>query len=221
MLTGWYASGSFTYYFGPDGAAVTGWQQNVNGGKYFFDSEGRMLTGWQTIEGANYYFYPESGLMAFDTEVDGYQIGPDGVAVKLSAVEKRADEIIASIGTSAQNIFNYVRSHNKYKYIEETKTLEEIESVGWSYFADYAMDNRFVVCYYFAAVTDVIFRQAGYETRVVYGTGRGDGDHYWNQILVDGVWTNYDTCNGYADVTDDYLESQNYTWKMYLYPEYK
>ncbi len=138
-----------------------------------------------------------------------------------SAVEKRADEIIASIGTSAQDIFNYVRSNNKYKYIEETKTLEEIESVGWSYFADYAMDNRFVECYYFAAVTDVLFRQAGYETRVVYGTGRSDGDHYWNQILVDGVWTNYDTCNGYADVTDDYLESQNYTWKMYLYPEYK
>ncbi len=98
--------------------------------------------------------------MAVNTTIDGYEISSDGIASSLSAIQIRANEILASIGTSATNIYNYVRSNNKYKYIEETKTLAEIESIGWSYFADYAMDNRFVVCYYFAAKTDVIFQQA-------------------------------------------------------------
>ena len=111
-------------------------------------------------------------------------------------------------------------NHNKYKFIEATKTLAQIQSIGWSYFAQYAFNNRFVVCYYFAAVQDVLFQEAGYESRIVYGTGRGSGDHYWNQIKVNGVWTNYDACNGYANVTDAYLKAQNYTWKQYVYPKF-
>ena len=57
---------------------------------------------------------------------------------------------------------------------------------------------------------------------VVYGTGRGDGDHYWNQVKINGVWTNYDTCNMYANVTDAYLKTQGngYTWKQYVYPTF-
>lgn len=219
MLTGWQTADGVKYYLGSDGAAVTGWQ-NIGGGRYCFSSDGKMLTGWQTIDGKMYHFDSASGIMSVSTVIDGYTIGPDGVAVRISAVQLRANDVIASIGTDAQNIFNYVRSHNKYKYIEETKPLAQIESIGWSYFANYAMDNRFVVCYYFAAVTDVLFRQAGFETRIVYGTGRGDGDHYWNQVRINGVWTNYDTCNGYANVTDDYLKLQNYTWYKYVYPVY-
>lgn len=219
MQTGWQTVSGSKYYFGSDGAALTG-LQTISGSKYYFSSSGQMQTGWQTIDGNRYYFNTSTGIMAVNTTIDGYEIGSDGIASSLSAIQIRANEILASIGTSATNIYNYVRSNNKYKYIEETKTLVEIESIGWSYFANYAMDNRFVVCYYFAAITDVIFQQAGYETRIVYGTGRGTGDHYWNQIKVNGVWTNYDTCNGYADVTDDYLKSLNYTWTQYVYPEY-
>lgn len=218
-LRGWQTIGSSKYYFGSDYKMRTG-LQTIAGKIYFFNSSGKMQTGWQTIDGNRYYFDTSTGIMAVNTTIDGYEIGSDGIASSLSAIQIRANEILASIGTSATNIYNYVRSNNKYKYIEETKTLAEIESIGWSYFADYAMDNRFVVCYYFAAITDVIFQQAGYETRIVYGTGRGTGDHYWNQIKVNGVWTNYDTCNGYADVTDDYLISLNYTWTQYVYPEY-
>ncbi|MBR6791915.1 MAG: hypothetical protein IKM49_02175, partial [Ruminococcus sp.] len=239
MHTGWYTEGSSKYYFGEDGKAVTGWQtidgkgyyfnsvgialtgwQTLATLKYYFDAEGVKQLGWQTIDGNLYHFDETTGVMSVNTNIDGYEIGADGIATKLSEVQKRADVILSSIGTGADDIYNYVRSNNKYKYMETTRTLAQIESVGWSFFADYAMDNRFVVCYYFAAITDVLFKQAGYETRIVYGTGRGTGDHYWNQVLINGVWTNYDTCNGYANVTDDYLKDQNYTWTQFVYPEY-
>ena len=219
MTMGWQTIGSAKYYFSADGVMLTGFQ-TIGSAKYYFSADGAMLTGWQTINSISYYFDATTGAMAVNTTIDGYTIGADGAASKVSEIQKRANEVIASIGTDAQNVFSYVRSHNKYKFIEATKTLQQIESIGWSYFANYSLDNRFVVCYYFAAVTDVLFKQAGYETRIVYGTGRGSGDHYWNQIKVNGVWTNYDTCNGYSNVTDDFLKSQNYTWYQYVYPVY-
>lgn len=219
MQTGWQTIDGAKYYIASDGKVQTGWQ-TVDGAKYYFAADGKMLTGWQTIDGKKYHFNTSTGVMSVNTSIDGYTIGADGVAVKLSAVQVRANEIIASIGADAQNIFSYVRNHNKYKFIEETKSLQQIESIGWSYFADYSIDNRFIVCYYFAAVTDVLYKQAGFETRIVYGTGRGEGEHYWNQIKVNGVWTNYDTCNGYANVTDEFLKAQNYTWYQFIYPVY-
>lgn len=63
------------------------------------------------------------------------------------------------------------------------------------YFANYAMGNRYITSYYFAALQDILFHQAGYESRIVYGTA-GNGDYYWNQVKTDGVWVNYDACGG-------------------------
>ena len=82
------------------------------------------------------------------------------------------------------------------------------------------MDHEFVVCYYFAAISDLLFQQAGYKTRIVYGTGRGTTDHYWNQVLIDGVWVNYDACNGYFGKTDAFLKEKNYTFKQYINAKY-
>lgn len=209
------------YYFGEDGAMVFGWA-TFDEGKYFFGDDGVMVTGWKTIGGKKYYFNTSSGVMETNKIVGDYNLESDGHAVALSAVQKRAKEIIASTGKSATAIYNYVCNNNKYRFIEETRTLAQIESKGWSYFANYALDNRFVVCYYFAAVTDLLFKQAGYQTRIVYGTGRGTGDHYWNQIYDEdsGKWVNYDTCNGYRAVTFAYLQTQNYTFYQYVYPKY-
>ncbi|MBP3309857.1 MAG: hypothetical protein J6L05_03490 [Ruminococcus sp.] len=239
MQTGWVTLDDGTYYFGQDGIMLTG-RQIIEGnkyylnekgimqtgwitlddGKYYFGADGIMLTGWQDIDGNKYHFSTRNGKLDTFTVLDGYVIGADGIAKAPSAVQKRAQNVIASIGKSADAIYNYVTSKNKYKLIESTKTLAQIESIGWSHFANYALDNKFVVCYYFAAVTDVLFQNAGYESRIVYGTGRGTGDHYWNQIKVNGVWTNYDTCNGYKNVTFEFLQAQNYTFKQYVYPDY-
>ena len=105
--------------------------------------------------------------------------------------------------------------------METTRTLDQIESLGWGYFANYAMDNRFVVCYYFAALQDLLFHEAGFESRIVYGNGTHASDHYWNQVKINGEWTNYDACNGFAAVSDDFLKAKTYTWYQFVYPVYE
>lgn len=216
MQTGWFNMNTGArYYFKQDGTAIKGFQKFTDGMHYFL-SDYTMALGWQTIDNKLYFFDEKTGVMAVDTKIGEYTIDANGVATKVNVTQQKANNIIASVGSNLINLYNYVKSNNSYKFIEQTRSLEEIETVGWSYFADYAMDNRFVVCYYFAALTDLLFQQAGYETRIVYGTGRGEGEHYWNQVKINGVWTNYDACNGYADVTDDFLKSKNYTWYKYV-----
>jgi hypothetical protein len=58
------------------------------------------------------------------------------------------------------------------------------------------------------------------ESRIVYGTGRRDGEHFWNQVKVNGVWRNYDACNNYKNVTDEYLIGEGYTIAGYIYPDF-
>ncbi|MCI7379994.1 MAG: leucine-rich repeat protein [Hungatella hathewayi] len=68
-------TGSRLYY--ENHRPVTGWKQ-VEGTWYYFDAAGLMQSGgWRQIGGKWYYFYAD-GSMAANTEIDGYQIGPDG-----------------------------------------------------------------------------------------------------------------------------------------------
>ncbi len=220
MMTGRLLINNIKYFFADDGSMQFGLQE-VDGEKYFFDEEGKMVSGWQESEGNKYYFNATSGKMEKNKVIDNTTaLAKDGKVVAMSAVQQRAKNIIASTGTNATNIYNYVRNHNRYSYIEATRSLANIEAQGWAYFANYALDNRFVVCYYFAAVTDMLYKQAGYETRIVYGTGTHTTDHYWNQVYVNGQWLNYDTCNGYCGVSDAYLKSLTYTWTKFVYATY-
>ncbi|MBR3970087.1 MAG: hypothetical protein IKJ87_03315 [Ruminococcus sp.] len=209
------------HYFGDDGAMVMGWV-TLEDGKYFFGENGIMVTGWNTIGGNKYYFSQANGKLVTNKVHDGYNLNEDGMAVPLSAVQKRAQTIINSTGKDPVKIYNYVTKNNMYRHIESTRTLDQINKKGWAYFANYSLDNRYVVCYYFAAVTDLLFQQAGLKCRIVYGTGRGTGDHYWNQVYDSKTktWINYDTCNGYCGVSFSYLQSQNYTFYQYVYPKY-
>lgn len=243
IQSGWVTSDGNTYYYGKDGKALTGRQLidgkyylfNTDGvmfinfwidgemGKYYFGSDGVMATGWQTIGEYRYHFDETTGVMSVNTTIDGWRIFNDGTAAKISAVQLRAQSILSTLpDKNIYTIYNWVRNHNTYKYMEATRTLAQINALGWGYFANYAMDYRYIVCYYYAAVLDILLKEAGYQTRIVYGTGRGAGDHYWNQVYstTDGIWYNWDACNGYAAVYDSYLVSQNYTWYDYVYPRY-
>ncbi|MBQ1519735.1 MAG: hypothetical protein IIZ53_07785, partial [Ruminococcus sp.] len=201
-------------------AMEKGWTE-TDGKKYYFSTEdGAMLKGWQVLDGWNRHFDETTGILSTNCTIGDYSIDGDGVARKTSAVRLRARSILSTINPTPDGIFNYIRSRNYYKYMEATKTLPQIEAIGWSYFANYAMDNRFVVCYYFAALQDLLFHEAGYESRIVYGNGTHTSDHYWNQVKINGVWTNYDACNGCANVSDSYLQSLTYTWYQFVYPNY-
>ncbi|MDE7225583.1 MAG: hypothetical protein K2N49_01800, partial [Ruminococcus sp.] len=221
MMTGRLIINNVKYYFNENGTMRRGWAKLEDGHKYYFDVEGKMVTGWYEIKEKLYYFNPSNGQLVTNTIMGDYNLTNDGSAVPLSAVQQRAKSVILSMGAvTPTSIYNYVCSHNTYRYMEDTRSLDSINSTGWAYFADYALTNRYVVCYYFAAVSDLLFKQAGYTSRIVYGTGRGAGDHYWNQVYVNGSWTNYDACNGYADVSFSFLQSQNYTFYQYVNPIY-
>ena len=232
MLTGRQTIRGNKYYIAENGVVQTGLITLDDGVYYFYDPDGYMVTGWVTVSGNLRYFDPSTGKMVTNQRVDTYNIGADGIAKPMSAVQTRGAAVIASIGKSVSAVYNYVTSHNSYKYIEATRTLAAIQSTGWAYFANYSLDNRYVVCYYFAAVTDLLFQEAGFTSRIVYGTGRGDGDRYWNQVLVNGTWLNYDTCNGFYGVTDTFLKTpynydsagrntgSGYTFRQYIYPNF-
>ena len=232
MLTGRVKIDSYKYYIDDNGVIQTGFATLADG-TYYFDAEGHMVFGLQTIGGKVYYFDPDKGFMAVNKSIEGYRFGSDGVGKPLSDVQKKADAILAQYGSTPNEIYNYVVTHNSYKYIEDTRSLAQINTVGWSYFANYSIQNRYVVCYYFAAITDLLFQEANLESRIVYGTGRGSSEHYWNEVKINGEWIAYDTCNGYAATTSAALgipyntipgglrdTGLGYTITQYVYPVY-
>ena len=113
-----------------------------------------------------------------------------------------------------------MRSTNHYKNTEKTKTLDELNALGWSYLVNYASKNYYTVCYYMAAKMDYILKMKGYTTRIVYST-HGSGDHYWNQVLIDDEWVNYDVTNGLKGYTwEQMVDFGQYKLLDYLEPEY-
>ncbi|SCW27747.1 Putative cell wall binding repeat-containing protein [Ruminococcaceae bacterium YRB3002] len=80
MLTGLNQIDGAYYLFGSSGAMLKGWQK-YDGEWYFFTSDGSAVEGWLLYNGSNYYI-DETGMMLHDTEVDGLQIGPDGLIIQ-------------------------------------------------------------------------------------------------------------------------------------------
>ncbi|MCD7715027.1 MAG: NlpC/P60 family protein [Lachnospiraceae bacterium] len=111
--TGWFTTGTTTYYLTDDYETLTG-LQTIDGYTYYFDSSGIMQTGLQTIGSYKYYFYSD-GKMATSTTITvgsvTYTIGSDG---KVTAEEG----ITASGSTLGSQIANYALQFvgNPYKY---------------------------------------------------------------------------------------------------------
>ena len=62
----------------------TGWI-DLAGKKYYLDAGGAMVTDWQKIDGKWYYFNTK-GLMAANTTIQGFKLGPDGAWVQINYV---------------------------------------------------------------------------------------------------------------------------------------
>ena len=197
----------------------SGWV-DLSDGRYYFGDDGIMYMGWHDIDGKKYFFSKISGNLVTNEIVGEYNLTEDGSAVPLSDVQNRAKVIVAAAGNDPANIYNWVRSHNSYNSIAINRDLAQIEEIGWAYFANYALDNKNVVCYCMAAVTDLLFKQAGYNTRIVCGSIQGKGAHYWNQVYINGQWLNYDLSMGYYAVSMAYLKSYKYTVTQYVSAKY-
>ncbi len=79
MWTGWLLKdGNWYYYWGSGSMAKNSWA--LHGGKwYYLTGNGTMKTGWLLDRGKWYYLMPGNGDMAYNTVIDGYKIGADGV----------------------------------------------------------------------------------------------------------------------------------------------
>lgn len=101
MQTGWVNPDGNWYYLLESGGMAVGWLQPEPGIWYYLDGSGRMCRGWNFINGKWYYLNPDSGRMhtgwllengqwrylfsdgsmAVNGVIDGWRIGPDGIAV--------------------------------------------------------------------------------------------------------------------------------------------
>ncbi len=220
------------YNFGADGTFTVGWS-DADGKKMYFNEFGYTVEGIVEINGAKYYFINgvmqtgavvynnnnyllnDDGTMVTNKQVGDIYYGADGVGVKYSQayidLMNKADGILAQIGTSPKAIYNYVAGHVKYKYMAQQ---------DWTTMATSAFNSGRGACYHFAACVDILLKRAGYTTRVVRGTGHYTSLHYWNQVYINGAWTNIDACNKYYNASDSYLKSKNYTFNKYEYPVY-
>lgn len=78
MKTKWIHINKKWYFLDGTGAMKTGWIQDKNNW-YFLDvKSGAMKTGWQLLNNSWYYFY-ESGSMAYNTKINGYKVGGNGL----------------------------------------------------------------------------------------------------------------------------------------------
>jgi len=174
---------------------------------------GRDLAGCMKRIGSNY-------------KLDGvwYHLDPSGntYAVENEVLLRllgECENILEKNGTEISQIYKFCTGSSAYKYMERTKSEEEIEAKGWTFFADYAMSHSQMVCYYMAAQLDILFEHAGYRHRVVHG--KHNDQHYWNQVYVNGTWLNYDVTKRFNGFTDQKMQSNGYITLNYVYPEYR
>lgn len=175
------------YILDAEGCLVSGWC-TVGDKTYYADEDGIAATGWQEIGDYGYYF-GENGVMAVSTTVEEFTIDAEGHAKSPLAVT--VDKLLQNTQYTPMSIYSLVVSNYRYAYIEATRSYAQLHAAGWDSLIRYTLTNRRGVCYYLAATMDYFLQRAGYTTRLVHAT-HNTGNHYWNQVLVNGVWQNYD-----------------------------
>ena len=220
--TGLITAGVKLYCFDENGAMYKDRLLTVSGNKYYANPDGTMFTGWKKINN-NYKYFEANGKMAVSKTVNGRTFDSNGniVASELLINNKKcAQDIFRQYGSTTDELYSYMRETNRFKRNETTKTLEQIEAIGWLYFADHAMTNYYNVCYYMSAKMDFLMREARYECRIVHST-HNTGDHYWNQVMENGKWTNYDCTNGLSRYTlEQMIAYGNSKFLGYVEPQY-
>ena len=82
------------------------------------------------------------------------------------------------------------------------------------------MNRGYGACYHFAAYMDQLFHAAGYQSRIIVGTGHYPSLHCWNQIYLNGIWVNFDGVHQLYNMSDSALRARTYTFNNYVYPKY-
>ena len=145
--------------------------------------------------------------MCKGTVIEGYSFDNNGIGQPVSEAYKELDsrvtEILKTTGTDIKPIFDYCVDHIKYKYTDEK---------DWTVMALEALKTGRGACYHRAALLDFMLKKAGYKTRVIWRKGTGRQQHYWNQVYVNGAWTNLDVGYNKFMVSDQQLKNSGWVF---------
>lgn len=122
-------------------------------------------------------------------------------------------KIISENGSHYKDVYNYVHDNKTYRSMNEGKSIEEM--------AYTAMKNKSVSCYYFAAFTYLLMKQAGYEVEFVRGLGWQNGtEHCWIMFKEMDGWYFMDSLYvRSAKLTTAECQKIGYKWNPEVHPK--
>ena len=120
--------------------------------------------------------------------------------------------IISENGSNYKDIYNYVHDNRTYRSMSEGKSIEEM--------AYTTLKNKSVSCYYFAAFTYLLMKQAGYEVEFVRGLGWQNGtEHCWIMFKEKDGWYFMDSLYvRSAKLTTAECQQIGYKWNPEVHP---
>lgn len=115
------------------------------------------------------------------------------VAHDADDVAAMVSSIAAKLPADVEKIRLYVRNNIKYSYDWGGKDPTKGEPDPNTTYILYGFQNRKGNCYVHALCLDVLLREKGFETRLIWVT---DQSHYWNMVKIDGTWYHIDSTPG-------------------------
>ena len=124
-------------------------------------------------------------------------------------------DIIGEKGSDYQSIYTYVNKNKTYRSMAEGKSIEEM--------AYYTLTHKSASCYYFAAFTYLLMKEAGYEVSFVRGLGWQTGtEHCWIMFKEADGWYFMDSLYvRSAKLTTKQCKEIGYKWNPTIHPEAK
>lgn len=124
-------------------------------------------------------------------------------------------DIIATKGSDYQSIYTYVNKNKTYVNKAEGESIEQM--------AYYMLTHKSASCYYFAAFTYLLMKEAGYEVDFVRGLGWQNGtEHCWIMFKDTDGWYFMDSLYvRSAKLTTKRCKEIGYKWNPNVHPEAK
>lgn len=124
-------------------------------------------------------------------------------------------DIIDDIGTKSNAIYTYVNKNKTYRSLAEGESIEQM--------AYYTLTHKSASCYYFAAFTYLLMKQAGYQVSFVRGLGWQTGtEHCWIMFKDTDGWYFMDSLYvRSAKLTTKQCKEIGYKWDPTVHPEAK
>ncbi|MBR3778974.1 MAG: SH3 domain-containing protein [Clostridia bacterium] len=121
--------------------------------------------------------------------------------------------IISDNGSDYVDVYNYVHDNKTYRSMDEGESIEQM--------AYKTLKSKSVSCYYFAAFTYLLMKQAGYEVEFVRGLGWQNGtEHCWIMFKEADGWYFMDSLYVRSSkLTTKQCKDIGYKWNPHVHPE--